>query len=248
MTDGPLSGRTVVVTRDEPGELGEQLRALGAEVAHVALIEIVDPSDGGAALRRALARTGDYDWLIVTSPNGARRVAAAGDLPADSMRVAVVGRATGSTLHELTGRDADLVPDVQRLDGLLAEFPQGSGRVLAARGDLADPSLVDGLQELGWTVDDVVAYRTVARSPTGDDRGRIERADAVTFASGSAARAWAEAFGPRLSAERGIPVIVIGPSTASAAEGAGIEVTAVADHHSVDGLVHAVVRVLDAHR
>lgn len=243
MTGRPLSGRTVVVTREEPGELREQLEALGAEVVHVPLIQIVDAPDGGAGLRDALSRAGDYDWLIVTSPNGARRVAAAGDI-AGSLRLAVVGRATEATLRELTGRDADLVPEVQRLEGLLEVFPRGSGRVLAARGDLADPSLVDGLQALGWAVDDVVAYRTVARMPTGGDRARVERAHVVTFASGSAARAWADAFGPQLTTDRGIAVVAIGPSSAAAARQAGIDVAAVAGRHSVDGLVSAVVEVV----
>src|SRR5699024_2598258 len=157
MTDSPLSGHTVVVTRDEPGELGERLAGLGAAVVHVPLIEITDPDDGGAALRDATARLGRYDWLIVTSPNGARRVAAASTGVAAWPRAAAVGRGTAATFQALTGRDAELVPEVQRLDGLLDVFPRGDGRVLAARGDLADPALVGGLRELGWTVDDVVA-------------------------------------------------------------------------------------------
>ncbi len=54
---GPLSGRTVVVTREQPGELSERLRALGANVVHVPLIEAVEPADGSTALEARARRT-----------------------------------------------------------------------------------------------------------------------------------------------------------------------------------------------
>ena len=118
--NGPLSGRTVVVTREQPGELSERLRALGANVVHVPLIEAVEPADGSMALEGALANLDAYEWLVVTSPNGARRITT---LPGPGVRVAAVGTGTDAALVETIGRAADLVPGVQRLDGLLAEFP-----------------------------------------------------------------------------------------------------------------------------
>ncbi len=129
------------------------------------------------------------------------------------------------------------MPGVQRLDGLLAEFPGGTGRVLAARGDRADPALVVGLEELGWHVDDVIAYRTVNRSPTDAERASTAVADAVVFASGSAVAAWVAAFGTAASPA----VVTIGPSTTAAAARSGLAVTAEAEQQSVDGLVDALV-------
>ncbi|MGA1723367.1 MAG: uroporphyrinogen-III synthase, partial [Ilumatobacteraceae bacterium] len=64
-------------------------------------------------------------------------------------------------------------------------------------------------------------------------------ADAVLLASGSAATAWADA-GP---IDAGA-IVAIGPTTAEAARTAGLEVTAVAEDHSIDGLVDAVVALL----
>jgi uroporphyrinogen-III synthase len=233
----PLDGRTVVVTREHEDHLGEALRGLGARVVHVPMIHAVDPVDGGAALRGALEGLDGYDWLVVTSPNGARRISVT---PMAATQIAVVGRATADALAASTGRTADLVPEVQRLDGLLAVFPTGDGRVLAVRGDRADPALIVGLEARGWQVDDVVAYRTVSRRPTADDRRRIEGAAAVVFASGSAATSWSEAFADGTPAD----VISIGPSTTVVARSAGLPVTAEADEHSIEGLVAAVVRAL----
>jgi uroporphyrinogen-III synthase len=83
-------------------------------------------------------------------------------------------------------------------------------------------------------------YRTVLQTPDADVRAALLHADAVAFASGSAARAWAAAVGaasPRV-------VVAIGPTTETAAREAGLSVTHVAKDHDVDGLAAAVVEAL----
>ena len=62
-------------------------------------------------------------------------------------------------------------------------------------------------------------------------------ADAVAFASGSAAQAWHEAIGTETPAV----VVAIGPTTEGAARAYGLTVTHVAEEHSVEGLVQAVI-------
>ena len=53
----PLAGRTVVVTRERPGELGRLLVDAGADLVHLPLIAVAPPADGGAALDAALAES-----------------------------------------------------------------------------------------------------------------------------------------------------------------------------------------------
>jgi uroporphyrinogen-III synthase len=86
----------------------------------------------------------------------------------------------------------------------------------------------------------VIAYATRTRAPRPDERAAALAADAVAFASGSAATAWAEAIG----SETPPVVCAIGPTTAAVAERAGLKVTAVAADHSVPGLVELVTRLL----
>ena len=71
----PLLGSRVVVTRSraQAPELSDRLRRTGAEVLVVPTIEITEPADGGAALRAAVADVRSFDWVVLTSPNGARR-------------------------------------------------------------------------------------------------------------------------------------------------------------------------------
>jgi len=112
--------------------------------------------------------------------------------------------------------------------------------VLLAQADRAAETLAAGLRRAGHHVTSVVAYRTVLRSP---DRAAIEGADAVLFASGSAARAWFDALGEVVP-----PIVVsIGPTTSAVAGELGLKVTSTAADHSLDGLVTELERILSNH-
>ena len=223
------------LTRPAPGTLGERLTTLGATVVHVPLIEIADVP----ALAATLSRIDAFDWLIVTSVNGAVRVGpAAAAHP--SVRLAAVGPATAAALAEAAGRPVDLVPAVAQAEGLLAEFPPPPARVLVAQADRARRVLADGLAAAGHAVESVAAYRTVVRTPDADEVERLRTVDAVVFASGSAAAGWAEALGTETP-----PVVVaIGPVTADAARRLGLDVTHVAGSPDDDAIVDVLTRAV----
>ncbi|TFH14318.1 MAG: uroporphyrinogen-III synthase [Acidimicrobiales bacterium] len=236
---GPLAGCCVIVTREHPGELASLLEARGATVIHVPLIQVVEPLDSGEALTRELDRLGEFDWLVVTSPAGAERVgAAAADEP--SVRLAVVGNATADVLAGAAGRPVDLVPATQRSQTLLEELcavAAPAQRFLVAQADRAGDTLAAGLRRAGHEVTSVVAYRTVLCTP---GPAAIAGADAVLFASGSAAKAWFDALGDTVP-----PIVVsIGPTTSTVAEELGLKVTSTAADHSLGGLVSELERIL----
>jgi uroporphyrinogen-III synthase len=240
----PLEGCRVLVTRERPGELAQILSARGATVIHVPLIAVTEPSDGGAALRDALSRLSEFDWLVVTSAAGSERVAdAVAEVP--GIRLAAVGTATARELASRCGRPVDLVPTVQRADALVAAFAdrtRSPQRVLIAQADIAAPALADELRAAGHDVTVVIAYRTVSAELDRSAELEVARADAVLFASGSAVESWCRRFGTVSP-----PVVVaIGPSTAAAADRFGLKLSAVSTDHSLDGLVteleHVVVR------
>lgn len=245
---GPLAGRRVVVTRAaaQADDLAEMLREAGAEPVIVPLIEIVEPDDGGCALAEALGALTTYDWLVVTSPNGAVRVSAAlaevrsnsqANTPqANRLQVAAVGSSTAAALSV----PADLVATTQSAEGLLAVFPDGPGRILITQAESARPTMASGLRDRGWEVDVVVAYRTTFTRPSAGDMLRALSADAVLFASGSAAVAWHQVFGlstPPL-------VVAIGPSAALAATEIGLKIDVVATDHSLGGMLDCLLTYL----
>jgi uroporphyrinogen-III synthase len=203
----------VVVTRPhaQARPLVDALEATGAEVVECPLIEIERTSE------EPIDAAG-YDWLIVTSPNGADEIALRGrNLP----RVAAVGPGTAEALRA-HGIEPAFVPRESSQDGLLREFPQPAGRVLFAAAEGARRGPIDALG-----ADFVPLYRTRLLTPEPPE------GDVVVLASGSAARAYAAAGGS-------LPAVTIGPETSRVAESVGLAVAAEARTHDLDGLVAAV--------
>jgi uroporphyrinogen III methyltransferase/synthase len=238
----PLFGRRIVVTRarEQASDLVHQLHDLGAETVELPAIAVVDPADGGAALRAAADAVSSYDWVVFTSANAvARFVPLLRDARAlGSARVAAIGPGTAERLAD-ANIAADLVPDRFVAEGLLEAFPSGTGRVLLPRAAVARDVLPDGLQSRGWEVDVVEAYRTEKAAPSTAALEAARHADAVTFTSSSTVTNYLEVAGAD-----GVPPVVacIGPVTADAARTAGLDVTIEAETHTVEGLVDALLR------
>jgi uroporphyrinogen-III synthase len=192
------------------------LRAAGVDVVECPLIEIEavsdEPIDGSG-----------YDWVIVTSPNGAAELARRGrNLP----KLAAVGPATADALAAY-GLSAAFVPAESSQDGLVAELPRPAGRVLFAAAEGARRGPVDVLG-----ADFVALYRTLLLSPELPD------GDVVVLASGSAARAYAAAGGR-------LPAATIGAETSRVARSHGLDVVSEAVTQDVEGLVAAVRDLID---
>jgi uroporphyrinogen-III synthase len=202
----------IAVTGTDSAALARRLEALGHEVVVCPLIEVepVGPDEIDVS---------GYDWVVVTSRNGARELARrAGGRPT---RVAAIGPGTAEELPW----PADLVPSVSTQEGLLAALPRPAGRVLFAGAEGARRLLVDELR-----ADFVPLYRTKELRPAD-----FPEVDLVVLASASAARAYSVLGAPA-------PAVSIGPQTTAAAESLGVVVREEAETHDVDGLVEAVTR------
>ena len=245
----PLLGRRVVVTRAraQAGELVGRLAALGAATVEVPAIEIVDPDDGGASLDAAVERLGDYDWLVLTSPNGARRLLDALDRAGRDARalggvgLAMIGPGTAAALAAAR-LVPDLVPPRFVAESLLDAFPDPpeprGGRVLLVRAAVARDVLPAGLATRGWDVDVVDAYRSEPVPLSEAQATALAGAEIVTFTSSSTVT-------NLLAAAEGRPlppvVAAIGPVTAATAREHGLDVAVEAEVHTIDGLVDALV-------
>jgi len=202
----------VIVTRPraQSEALVAALRDAGFDAVLCPLIEVEVIDDGPVDVS-------GYDWVVVTSANGAEQLArrSVGTLPS----IAAVGEVTERALAE-SGIEVDFVPRDTSQEGLVAEFPRPAGRVLFVGAEGAGMQL---RSELG--ADTRAVYRIRELEPSGQPDG-----DVVMLASPSAARAWAKLH-------RDVPAISIGRRTTAAARAAGIDVVGEAETQDVRGLV-----------
>jgi uroporphyrinogen III methyltransferase/synthase len=245
----PLFGRRIVVTRarEQASQFVARLRDLGADTIEVPAIEVREPVDGGAALRRAVCSLYGYDWVIVTSPNGARALLVA--LRSEGLdvrafggaRVAAIGPGTAEVLAA-GNLLVDLVPPRYVAESLVEAFPEASpdrsGRVLLARATVARDVLPEGLRARGWEVDVVEAYRTFTPPIDPERRAELAKADMITFTSSSTVTRFLDVAGPESVA----PVVAtIGPITAATAREQGLSVDIEAEVHTIDGLIDSIL-------
>ncbi|HEX6844274.1 MAG TPA: uroporphyrinogen-III synthase, partial [Actinomycetota bacterium] len=247
MTGLPLAGRTIVLTRpaERSAHLVELIAGLGGRVLLAPSIELKPARS--AALTQALRdlAAGRFTWVVLTSPSTVAMLADRLASPADvRARVAAIGDGTAAAFTRYAGRAPDLRPRTFTTEGLARAFPRGEGRVLCPRADIAPEGLEDALTAKGWTPLRVDAYRTSfprALQPEAAVALSAGEVDAVTFTSASTVRGFVGALGE----VRGSPkVVCIGPVTAKEARAHGLVVHAVADPHTTEGVVEALVRVL----
>jgi uroporphyrinogen-III synthase len=199
-------------------ELAQRIDAMGCEPVVWPLIAVESLGD-------APVDPGPYDWVVVTSRNGATELTRR--LTAAPRRLAAIGPGTAAALRE-HGLEPTLVPRESTQEGLLSELPRPPGRVLVAAAEGARRLIVEALG-----ADFLPLYRTLELEP--DETPDV---DVILLASPSAARALAR------TAARAVPVVVIGPQTASAAHELGLDVVAEATDHDLDGLLDALTHIL----
>ncbi len=259
----PLYGWRVLVprTKEQSASLAARLRGFGALSEEVPTISVEpprNPQQMDKAVRGLVE--GRYEWIAFTSVNAVKAVREKFEeygLDArafSGLKIAAVGDKTAEAIATW-GIRADLIPSgEQSARGLLEDWPPYDdlldpiNRVFLPRADIATETLVAGLVDLGWEVDDVTAYRTVrAAPPPAPTREAIKtgKFDAVMFTSSSTVRNLVGIAGkPHTSTI----IACIGPATAKTAEEHGLRVDVLAESPSVEVLADALAEFGAARR
>lgn len=259
-----LYGWRVLVPRakDQAGPMSTRLATHGAIPQEVPTIS-VEPPRNPAPMERAIKGIveGRYQWVVFTSVNAVKAVQRVlRDFGLDArafagIRIAAVGQKTAAAVGKW-GITPELLPPAKAHNaaGLVSVFPEYDedldpvSRVLLPRADIATETLVEGLKELGWEVDDIVAYRTVrAAPPSAEVRDLIKTGgfDAVCFTSASTVRNLVGIAGkphPRTI------IACIGPMAAAAAQEVGLRVDVQPEVAGVPELVDALAEHVAALR
>ena len=240
-----LAGLRVVVTRAR--RKGEKFAAVLAKLGATPLLfptiqtVAIQPNPTLDAANQQLDK---YDWLIFTSPPAVRYWAKSIQPSAISRQpqVACVGSKTARAWQKVSGREADLLPETYTAVGLLAVMPDVRGqKILIPQSAIARDTLADGLRQAGALVAAIATYDTVLDEPTPEEWAALRAgADWLTFTSPSTFSNFVTLAGE--AALYGAKIATIGPITAVAVEKAGVKVTAVAQIHTMDGLLEAILK------
>jgi uroporphyrinogen III methyltransferase/synthase len=252
----PLLGKRIVVTRAraQASDLIERLSLLGAECLQCPTIEVAPP-DSWEPLDQAIANLAQYNWIVFTSVNGVRyffeRLFEQG-LDARSLghlRTAAIGPATAQQLRRF-GLNTDILPKTYRAESVVEAFADVAVKgqsVLLPRAKEARAILPEELRRMGASVDEIVAYQTLAAADEDNalvDALEKNEVDMVTFTSSSTATNFRSLLpaGAELPAlMKGAAVACIGPITADTAKSLGFKVDITAQEFTIDGLCQAVV-------
>jgi uroporphyrinogen-III synthase len=254
----PLRGLRVLVgrARHQAGVLSAELRRLGATVIEVPFIEIRKPRSF-RPLDAALKDLAGYDWLILTSTNGAEamwermRKRRLSNAALEHLRVAAIGPATKKAIEQRGGK-VDVVPKEYIAESVVRSLKNKvkGKRVLLVRAKVARDVIPQELRKAGAHVEVVEAYQTVVPQSS---RRRLQaaldhvgkRPHIVTFTSSSTARNFVELLGlgkrARARTLSGIRMASIGPVTSSTLREFGLPADISAKEYTIPGLVRAIV-------
>jgi uroporphyrinogen-III synthase len=257
-TAQPLAGRRILITRarHQAGRLAEALEAQGAEVLRLPTIEIVPP-ETYAHLDAVLEVISGFDWLIVTSANGAAALADRMQflrMPVERfqhLQVAAIGPATAAAIGRI-GLKVSAMPEeyvAEAVVAMLKEKVRGQ-RILLARAAVARDVIPEQLRQCGADIHVVEAYRTVIPQ---DSIAQVRELfaeekplpDAVTFTSSSTVSNFCALLtAANLELPKELRAVSIGPVTTRTLRQHNWEPAQEAIRYDIPGLVDACVRLL----
>ena len=251
----PLSGVRILVgrARRQASALSAGLKALGAEVIEIPFIEIRSPKTY-KPLDSALKRIQEYEWLILTSVNGAealgQRLKHLQIKPHTlaHLRIVAIGPATRDAITRL-GLKVAVVPDRYIAESLVERLRDkvDGKRVLLARAKIARDVIPRELRKTGARVDVVEAYETVVPQSSKrqlrvvmNDPNR--RPHVITFTSSSTVRNFAALLGGRgRPPHTNIKFASIGPVTSATLRELDFPVDIETKEYTIPGLVKAIL-------
>jgi uroporphyrinogen III methyltransferase/synthase len=235
----------VTGTKRFAGKLSAALEKLGADVRMADFLEVRE-YECNEPFDTAVSHIEQYDWLVLTSINGAeiffsrmRRLGV--DLRRTArLKYAVIGSGTANALAE-RGIFADLIPGSftsAELGKALAAKVKPEERVLILRAENGSRELSEILYANGVDFDDIKTYSV---SDSGADFGGLQGCGFVTFASASGVNAFFER-GRRVP--ENATAVCIGEVTAAALRAHGVCDFHIAKNQNVRGIIETILEAV----
>jgi len=249
----PLFGKSIVVTRDSPGNADFAAKIIRQGGNPIAFPTIkLKPLTSTNRFLQTLAGFSKYDWIIFTSANGVSFFFDAIEkLNKDcrvfaSAKIAAIGTQTAGRLTEF-GITSDFVPNAftgKQLGKQLIAFTNlQNKKVLLLRSEAASTELAELLTQAKAQVTETPVYTIEPEKAEPDSltekitKGEI---DWLTFASPSAAKYFFEQIPTDFVSSSSAKLASIGPVTSEQLNNLKVAVDVEAKEHTIDGLLAAI--------
>ena len=195
---GALRGLQVAVARPFPEswETSRLLESMGADAYSIPIAAMEEIRNEG---ERSILESAD--WIVLSSPRGARLLTRDTDPRRIKASVAAIGQATASALAE-AGIRADGIASPQTSAGLaelLSEVVGTGSKVVFFRNERGSSLPMEAVKAKGAEATVLPAYRMIDRTPPGMESYRKQwdenGLDAVVFGSAGMAEAWKRILG-----------------------------------------------------
>lgn len=258
-TAQPLTGQCVLITRaaEQASSLRTLLEAAGATVLLLPAVQIMPLVADSTASPGPVTVLDDVDFVVFTSANAVRvfvqmypcaaqRLAAGGVVPT----VVAVGPATRTALTE-AGIPVQIIPTQYAAAALPVALGDVAGkRILLPRSALGDTQLPESLRAGGASVIELALYTTVPTEPDAETVAAVLAGpppDYVIFTSPSTVTGllhWLASDAVLAARVASATAVCIGPTTAQALAGTAWRHPIVAETHTAEGIVDAIIRRL----
>ncbi|GAB5364779.1 hypothetical protein AAMO2058_000999600 [Amorphochlora amoebiformis] len=238
----PVGTQRVYLTREKGknGKLRKRLEEQGVSTVELPCIQ-AKQLEGGTTLSERLNGSEEWEWTIVTSPEGAKILVSAWEKAGrPEIQAAAVGGGTAKILINAGINDV-FVPSKANGKTLAEELPkpEGTKRVLYPVSKRASEEVQTLLGKRGYTVERIDSYTTLDADWTAEDEKLASEARIVTFGSPSAVRVWAD----RAPIDT-IIAVCIGGTSANACEKYGFQKIIHPTKPGVDTWAEEVFKVL----
>lgn len=247
-----LKDKLVLLTRPKAGS-EEFQRKLDFEKADVIAMPMIDLQlkEDQSEMDAAFDQLETYDWLVFTSSAAVRfffqRVEEQGlkmyFFP--DLKIATVGEKTKVTLEQL-GYRTNFVPIQFTAEVLAENLPDiEDKKILIPASDLSGSNYIEEFKRRGAKPAQIVIYNNVPVKYSEAERQDLKEKelDYLTFTSGSTVRSFHEQFGPPQLSFPKARNIYIGPSTAKVARSLNWQLDAIAELHTVEGMIESMKEI-----
>ena len=236
----PLKNKTVIVTRSKSQafELISRLEELGAKT--IALPLIKTSAINKTELSQKIEQS-NFSWIIFTSPNAVKfffETISPKNIPS---KIAAVGSKTKEHLEAL-GFNIDFIPTKFTAKQLAKEITVNPNEsFFIPRSNLANDAAVDVLENRNAVVETLSIYENTSVKYSKAELDNIfkQPIDFTTFTSGSTVNSFMKLG---INTQMG-EVICIGPETAKIAKENNIPISAIANPHTIDGMIEQILDI-----